>query len=146
MASHILKISDALALGLHAMAYLAKEPGKPKRVKEIAEILEASEAHLSKVLQALARAGLLKATRGPRGGYVLNKAPEDITLLEIYEIISGPLEDQRCLFRKPLCDGKSCLLGNLLQDVNRLVREKFSHTTLIEAQKLVFDKKEDKNA
>ncbi|OAG27815.1 RrF2 family transcriptional regulator [Thermodesulfatator autotrophicus] len=143
MAGPILRISDALALGLHAMAYLSLEPKKAKRVKEIAVKLNASEAHLSKVLQALARAGLLKATRGPKGGYMLNKKPEEISLIDIYEVISGPLEDQRCLFKKPLCDGKNCILGDLLRSVNHLVREHFSKTTLKDTQKIKFKEAND---
>ncbi len=137
MSTSILRISEALSLGLHAMAYLSSAPEKPRRVKEIAKRLKASEAHLSKVLQALARAGLLKATRGPKGGYMLAKKPEEISLLDIFEVINGPLKDQRCLFKEPLCSGERCLLGNLLEDVNRLVREHFSKTTLKEAQNIL---------
>ena len=137
MADSILRISEALSLGLHAMAYLSSTPDTPKRVKEIARRLRASEAHLSKVLQALARAGLLKATRGPKGGSQLAKKPEEITLLEIFEVIHGPLKYQRCLFKEPLCDGERCLLGNLLEDVNRLVKEHFSQTTLKDAQNIL---------
>jgi len=137
MPTPILKISEALSLALHAMAYLSNEPDRPRRVKEVAKRLRASEAHLSKVLQALARAGLLQATRGPKGGYRLAKKPEEISLMEIYEVINGPLEDQNCLFKEPLCSGERCLLGDLLSEVNRLVRKHFSQTTLKDAQDLL---------
>lgn len=137
MPTPILKISEALSLALHAMAYLSNEPDRSRRVKEVAKRLKASEAHLSKVLQALARAGLLQATRGPKGGYRLAKKPEEITLMEIYEVINGPLEDQACLFKEPLCSGERCLLGDLLSDVNQLVRKHFSQTTLKDAQNIL---------
>ncbi len=130
MPGSILRISEALSLGIHAMVYLANNVGRPMRVKEIGERLRASEAHLAKVLQSLAREGLLKATRGPKGGYQLARPPEEITLLEVFESIHGPLEDQRCLFKEPLCSGDRCILGDLLQKVNQAVRDHFSNTTL----------------
>ncbi|NPB08728.1 MAG: Rrf2 family transcriptional regulator [Thermodesulfobacteria bacterium] len=112
------------------MVYLSNNVGRPKRVKEIAKRLRASEAHLAKVLQNLARAGLLKAVRGPKGGYELARPPEEITLLEIFEVVHGPLEDQRCLFKEPLCSGERCILGDLLQKVNQAVKDHFSQTNL----------------
>ncbi len=130
MAGSILRISEALSLGLHAMVFLAAHVGEPKRVGEIAKRLKASEAHLAKVLQTLARAGLVRAVRGPKGGYELAKPPEEITLLEIFEVLHGPLEDRLCLFKEPLCGGKRCILGDLLEKVNQAVREHFSQTNL----------------
>lgn len=137
MSYNILRISEALSLGIHAMVYLANNVGKPLRVKEIAKRLRASEAHLAKVLQSLARDGLLKATRGPKGGYELAKAPEEITLLQVFESIHGPLEDQKCLFKEPLCSGERCILGNLLKQVNQAVRNHFSETTLAKVQDIL---------
>jgi len=130
MIERVLKISEALSLGLHAMAYIANDPQRPKRVKEIAERIRASEAHLSKVLQSLARAGLLRSLKGPKGGYILAKEAKEITLLEIYEVINGPLKDRKCLYERPLCRGDKCILGDLLQEVTRLMRKHLSQTNL----------------
>ncbi len=130
MSESILRISEALSLAFHATAYLASGDQRPRTVKDIARRIKASEAHLSKVLQALARAGILRAIRGPRGGYSLAKKPKEITLLEIYEVIHGPLKDQKCLYEHPLCGGEHCILGNLISEVTRLMREHLSQTTL----------------
>ena len=62
---NLLKISDAAVLGIHALGTLtgAEEPVSASRM---AAALGVSEAHLSKVLQRLVRAGLVSSSRGPR--------------------------------------------------------------------------------
>lgn len=56
-----------------------------------------STHHMAKVLQQMARAGLVTAVRGVGGGYRLAKSPKDIALLDIVEIFEGPVDLERCL-------------------------------------------------
>jgi Rrf2 family protein len=127
---NVLRISEASSLAMHAAALLAEEPDRSLSTREIAENLKASEAHLSKVLQRLTRAGIVKPIRGPKGGYMLGKAAEDITLLDIYEEIEGPIPRTYCLMKEPVCRGKDCILGGLLKSVNKEVRDYLSRTRL----------------
>jgi Rrf2 family protein len=99
---------------------------------EITEALQVSGAHLSKVLQRLTRAGLIKTERGPRGGFSLNRPASEITILEIYEAIEGPLQERRCLLRKPICNGKCCIIGGLLRQIDEL-KTSLANLTLQEA-------------
>jgi len=126
----LLRISDAAAMGLHAAALFAARPSRRFSVKAAAAFLRVSEAHLSKVLQRLARAGLIESARGFGGGFRLGREPSAITLLEVYEAVDGALSPRSCLMRRPLCRGESCLLGGLLSTVNRLVSERLGRTTL----------------
>ncbi len=127
----ILKISEAAALGLHAMIHLAgMEPGKPAAVGEIAEKLSVSENHLAKVMQRLNKAELTASRKGPKGGFFLKKKPEDISFLDIYEAIEGPLPSNFCLLPRRMCQPGGCVLGNLLQEVYKLTAKKFGETTL----------------
>jgi len=119
----VLRISDAASLGLHTMVLLASNTEKLFTTREISELMSASKDHLSKVLQRLENEGYLTALRGPKGGYKMTKTKNDITLLDIYELFDGPLEDSNCLLRKPLCDGKNCILGGLLRPLNNQVRD-----------------------
>ena len=89
-----------------------------------------SEAHLAKVLQRLARAGLVRSTRGPGGGFRLVQPAEETSLLTVYEAIDGPLSDNGCLLGNRACGLKSCLLGQPLNDINGQVRDYFSKTSL----------------
>lgn len=119
------------------MTIMAKEDQRMISAREISQTLRASEAHLSKVLQRLSRAGLVKAVRGPKGGFILNRDPGQISLLEIYETIEGPLTSSTCLIGPPVCQGKNCILGGLIESVNRQVREYLSGTRLSELRETV---------
>ncbi len=125
----ILKVSEAAVLAFHTVALLAGEPGRIVTTREIASALEASEAHLSKVLQRLAKSGIVASVRGPKGGFKLGKAPEEISFLDVYEVIDGPLTDVNCLLGVPICEG-GCILGDLLETLNTLVRERLATTRL----------------
>jgi len=130
--SGALKMSEATTLALHTMAYLAANPGDTASAREMAEAFRASEAHLAKVLQRLGKVGLVESSRGPRGGFRLGKAPDQVTLLDVYEAIEGPLEVTACLFDPPVCSGSVCILGGLTLSVNRQVREHLANTRLSE--------------
>lgn len=128
--SSVLRISEAAVLALHSMAYLAITPDKLSSTKEIATKLRISEAHLSKVLQRLSKTGLVKSIRGPRGGFVLGKASEEISLLEIYESIDGQLVPSKCLFGDPFYSADKCILGGLLGAIDDQVRDYLVKTKL----------------
>ncbi|MFH1538770.1 MAG: Rrf2 family transcriptional regulator [bacterium] len=128
--SKILKISDASSLAMHTMGLLASEPGKVFSNREAASTLGVSEAHLSKVMQRMARGGYISSTRGPRGGFKLAKPAKSITLLEIFEQIEGPLAPSECLLAKKVCGGDRCILGGLLENVNGQVQKYLSETKL----------------
>jgi Rrf2 family protein len=120
---HVLRISEAANLALHTMVLLAGGGEKRYSVKQIAGIMCASGAHLAKVLQRLAHAGLVDSVRGPKGGFRLAKRPDEITLLEVLETIDGPFEPQDCLMRGHTCGELGCLFGDLLTDMNEHLRE-----------------------
>ncbi len=132
--ANVLKMSDATILGLHAMVHLAGQHGgvnlKAHSAREIASILKASEAHLAKVLQRLTHAGLLRSTRGPKGGFTLAKEAARITLLDVYEAIEGPFEVSRCLFSQPICSRADCIMGGLVEKVGTEVQTYLEQTTL----------------
>ncbi len=126
----VLRFSEAASLALHATLVLAQDPSRHLTTNDIATRLHVSEAHLAKVLQRLAKAGFVSATRGPLGGYALAKAPEQTTLLQVFEAIEGPLEAINCLLGTPVCSGSCCLLGGLLESLHRQVHDYLSRTTL----------------
>ncbi len=126
----LLKLSDAGALALHAGIYLAAHGGGVCRAAAVADGLRVSEAHLVKVLQRLERAGLVRAARGPRGGYALARPPARIRLRDLFEATEGPLAPVRCLLKQTVCAGRPCILGGLVRQVNRQVIATLSGTTL----------------
>ena len=128
--STILNLSEAVSIALHTMVLLAARNGEVTSNRAIAETLGVSEAHLSKVLQRLHRLGLVQSLRGPRGGFALGRKSDKISLLEVYEAIEGPLKPATCLFRKTICSGERCILGDCLKHACRDVKAHFSNTRL----------------
>jgi Rrf2 family protein len=130
--SGFLKMSEAAVLAFHALIYIASHEEGFVTNAEIASSLHASEATLSKVLQRLAKAGFVNSIRGPRGGFVLGKDSGEITLREIYELFEGSLEKDTCLLEEPICEGR-CVFGDLLINLNVMVRDYMTHTRLKDA-------------
>lgn len=130
----VLRVSEAASIGLHAMVVLAAKPKKLLSNKQIAVTLGVSEAHLSKVLQQLARAGFLRGTRGPGGGFTIQPGAEDKTLLEVYEAIEGPLRSHKCLLSSA-CGGKNCIFGKLLSSLDNEARKYLAKATLADVSK-----------
>jgi Rrf2 family protein len=64
-------------------------------------------------MQRLVKAGYLTSQRGPSGGFVLKKKPEDINFLELYEAIEGPIEVSACPMDKQICPFDKCLMNNV---------------------------------
>jgi len=132
--ANLLKLSEATALALHTMVIIAEEES-PISASPMAEQLCASEAHIFKVLQQLVRAGLLRSKRGPHGGYMLARSPDEITLMDVYEVFEGPMRRDGCLFSNPVCNRLDCILGKLVEDVRMKVVNHFVSTTLEQAGK-----------
>lgn len=130
MTNNALKISEACSLAMHAMAMLAGDPEHIFSTHQIAGELKGSEAHLSKVMQRLAKSGFVEAVRGPGGGFRLSGDPDKITLLDIYEVVEGPFSLQRCLLSTPICQGERCVLGGLVEKVNKLVYTQLQKTKI----------------
>ncbi len=128
--SCILRISEAAAIALHAAVFLANNPYRPIPAKNIASTLKVSKAHLSKVLLRLERVGLVVSVRGPKGGYALAKSGDTLTLLDIYEAIDGPLSLSNCILKNRICNGSSCILGGILEILNREFKNQISETKL----------------
>lgn len=118
----ILNISDAATIALHSMTYICKNNNRAVSVREIANYFDVSENHLSKVLQRLTKANLLISSKGPAGGFKLNKKSSDISLLQIYESIEGAFKDNNCLLKKENPQCESCIMGDLIKFTNNKVK------------------------
>ena len=129
---NIIKLTEATVLALHALIVIASREGDMATNADIAEFLHASDNHLSKVLQRLAKAGLVRSVRGPHGGFVLGRAPEKVTLREVYEVFEGPLKAGHCLLGTPVC-GDTCVFGDLLANMTSLFIDFMTRTTLRDA-------------
>lgn len=65
--------------------------GQPVRVAQIGERQGIPHRFLEQIFQDLRRAGIVSGKRGPGGGYVLTRRPEEITLRDVVEAVEGPI-------------------------------------------------------
>ena len=107
-------------------------PESVSSVREISEMYHIPFPLLAKVLQQLAGKGFVKATHGLRGGYLLAKTPQSITLANLVEVFDGPLVVAECFKRTkiscPQWDG--CTIKSPFTILNHKLQELLSQTTL----------------
>ena len=98
-------LSNTSKYAIRAVIYLALYASPEKRygIKEIAEELNLPTPFLGKILQNLARNGVLDSAKGPGGGFCLKKSALDISVMEVIEIIDGPGAFTSCLIRTENC-------------------------------------------
>lgn len=100
-----MRLTRAAEYAIRCILYLAKMgPGELASRKDIAEHAEIPPPFLAKIAQDLARAGLIEIRQGARGGFVLQKDPKDITLLEVVETMIGEIYLNDCVARPSSCN------------------------------------------
>jgi len=92
-----MRLTKAGDYAMRGLIYLARQPkGDVALVGDIAAAMEVPDSFLAKIFQNLARAGLVRSTRGHGGGYSLARSPATITLLEVIECVEGPIVLNDC--------------------------------------------------
>lgn len=100
----MLRLSKKADYALMAMKHLATHPGESMSAREIAAEYAIPLELMAKVLQRLARRGLLASHQGTRGGYHLVRSPSRISVAEIIEAIEGPVAVTACSSGDERCD------------------------------------------
>jgi Rrf2 family protein len=94
----MLRLSTKGQYGVRAMYEIARGyPEAPVTIKEISERQDVSVAYLEQILNRLRKAGLIRSIKGPGGGYILNKSPENISIASILNELEGPVALTSCL-------------------------------------------------
>jgi Rrf2 family protein len=95
---HVLRISRKIDYGLRAAIYLASiDAAAVVPFREIARQMMVPEDFLAKILKTMVDQGLVRSTRGPRGGYALAKPSGEISVLDVIEAVEGPVAINVCL-------------------------------------------------
>jgi Rrf2 family nitric oxide-sensitive transcriptional repressor len=80
-------LSQTTEYALRLVVQLASQGDQPLTIPELARGTKIPEGYLAKVLRQLARAGLVHSQRGPNGGSVLARAPEEVTVLDVVQAV-----------------------------------------------------------
>lgn len=136
-----MKLSTKGRYGVRLMMELALHYGEgPVMLRQISERQEISEKYLWHLINTLKVAGLIFATRGAHGGYVLSKPPSEISVGDIIQALEGPMCIVECIEKPDICDRSSfCVTRELWEEASELLMDKFRSTSLadlIEKQKL----------
>ena len=92
-----MKMGQGVEWSIHCCALLAAVPEeRALRLEKIAEFYDLPVPYLRKHFQALSRAGIVKTSPGPGGGYRLAKPAAEINLLDIYWALEGKEPAFRC--------------------------------------------------
>src|SRR4026209_2352322 len=101
----MLRLSKKADYALMAMKHLAiKTDVASTSAREIAEQYDIPIELMAKVLQRLARSGLLTSHQGTRGGYTLSKTTSSISVADIIQAIDGPLTVTACSSDDEQCE------------------------------------------
>jgi Rrf2 family protein len=139
-------LTNKARYALHAMLFLARS-GASATASEIAEAEGIPRKFLEQVLASLRSAGLVVGRRGPRGGYVLARPPEQISFAAILRSIDGPLALAPCASQHafapcPDCKSiESCEIRPALiavRDTTTLLLEGISLAEAIGGRKMSF--------
>jgi Rrf2 family protein len=99
-----MKITTAADYGIRALVYLAgQDRERVCLVSEISRAQDIPEKYLAKIMQSLAKSGLVKSLRGVKGGFVLARNPEDMSIRDALESIQGPVSLHKCIDEPETC-------------------------------------------
>ncbi len=126
-------LSNTCKYAIRAVVYLSVYSSASKKIgiKEISQKLELPSPFLGKILQSLARNKLLISTKGPHGGFGLGRASEDISLMDIVEIVDGPDIFETCLVRTTICsDEEPCGIHDNITGMRKELKQFFIDQTI----------------
>lgn len=99
-------LSKTCKYALRAIIYIGKNSvkGEKIRIKKITDEIDVPAHFLAKILQNLAKEKVLASTKGPSGGFYIDRPLTEISLLEVIEVIEGKEFFVNCLLKNEPCD------------------------------------------
>ena len=132
-----MKLSAGVEWALHCCVVLSQAES-PVATPRLAELHGVSKTYLAKHLQSLARAGLVRPSEGRDGGYVLTRAPENVTVLDVVQAVDGEKPAFRCteirqqgeLAAPPEACRSACGVAKVMADAESAWRQSLSSVTI----------------
>ncbi|OIR01526.1 HTH-type transcriptional regulator CymR [mine drainage metagenome] len=123
-------ISQSAEYALRAAVLLSRAEGAPMTAQQLAESSRIPPDYLSKILQALRKAGIVTSQRGVNGGFVLAKEPRRTTVLEVVNALDPIERILSCPLKLTEHGTKLCPLHRKLDDAIATVEKAFGGTSL----------------
>jgi len=126
-----MRLSPAAELAVRGVVVLAEYYGKgPTTLNEVCDRRGLPRQYLVKLFAQLAKADVISAVRGKRGGYALSRDPRQISLLEVVEAVEGPIALNYCQYTPPKCDEIDCPMRPMWAELQGIVRDRLSAMTI----------------
>lgn len=125
-----MKVSAKVRYGFRFMINLGLNyPNQLVQIKEVADKEQISSKYLEQIAASLKKAGLVKVSRGAKGGYSLLQSPQEISLLDIYHALDGSIQLTDC--DDNLCpNGDECIMNSLWKGLSNNIEVYFAQRTL----------------
>ena len=135
-----MKLSTRTRYGTRALLELALYQGEgPVFLKDIARKQQISLAYLEHLVTPLISGGIIRSTKGPKGGITLARKPEEIKLSEITLLLEGSVAPVECVDHPEVCDrSAACVTREIwskMKDAMDGVLESTTLKDLVERQK-----------
>ncbi len=120
--------ADYAIRAMHFLSTLA--PDQRVATNQIAEAYQIPPSFLTKIIAQLSVAGLIRTSRGARGGVTLARPPEQISVLEVLEAIDGPISLNDCVEDPSLCQySDTCTVHGFWTDLRDELVDRLRGTT-----------------
>ncbi len=141
-----MNISTRGRYGLRALLEIAVQPDEePITIRDISKKQQMSVTYLEQILHKLKKAGIVKSIRGAKGGYVLSRKGDKITVIQIINALDGPISISYCdspQLREKSCIGPSfCVSRILWKKLENIIEGTLSSVTLADLSKQVLNLK-----
>ena len=127
-----MKLSTRSRYGTRMMLDLAQHYDEgPVQIRNVSKRENISVKYLEQLIIPLKKANFIKSVRGPKGGHMLAKPPEAITVGEIVRVLEGGINLSSCIENPEVCDRTSdCLTRDLWEETTKAMYEKLNSATL----------------
>lgn len=123
-------VSTRAQYGMRALVEIALS-SEPTSLKVVSDRQNISQHYLEQIIAVLRRAGIVESTRGAYGGYRIARPLEQVTALEVVELMEGSLAPVACIEDTEACEHTGhCSTETLWNRVDSAVREVLKGTTL----------------
>ena len=127
-----MKLSTRSRYGTRMMLDLAQHYDEgPVQIRNVSKRENISVKYLEQIIIPLKKANFIKSVRGPKGGHMLAKPPEAITVGEIVRVLEGGINLSSCIENPEVCDRtRECLTRGLWEEATKAMYKKLNSATL----------------
>ena len=120
-------ISREVDYGIRCVLYLSGRPDQVTMVEEISSAMRIPKSFLAKILQKLTRKGLVRSLRGVNGGFLLQRRPKEISLLDVIKVFQKEVALNKCAVDNAACSiSCSCVVHPVWVDLRKMIEDRLA--------------------